>query len=67
MSDSTIRFDDGASYELMMGRWSVLVGERFIDWIGVPNGMRWLTRRGALATAEKAVAMLAQLSAGVHT
>jgi hypothetical protein len=25
-----------------MGRWSVLVGERFIDWIGVPNRMRWL-------------------------
>ena len=42
MADETIRFDDGASYELMMGRWSVLVGERFIDWIGVPNGARWL-------------------------
>ena len=42
MADATIRFDDGASYEHMMGRWSVLVGERFIDWIGVPNGMRWL-------------------------
>src|SRR6185436_574205 len=42
MTDATIRFDDGASYELMMGRWSVLVGERFIDWIGVPNGARWL-------------------------
>ena len=42
MADETIRFDDGASYELMMGRWSVLVGERFIDWIGVPNGVRWL-------------------------
>jgi SAM-dependent methyltransferase len=42
MADATIRFDDGASYELMMGRWSVLVGERFIDWIGVPIGVRWL-------------------------
>ena len=42
MADETIRFDDGASYEHMMGRWSVLVGERFIDWIGVPNGVRWL-------------------------
>jgi hypothetical protein len=27
MADETIRFDDGASYELMMGRWSLLVGE----------------------------------------
>ena len=42
MTDETIRFDDGASYELMMGRWSVLVGARFLDWIGVPAGARWL-------------------------
>ena len=42
MNDDTTRFDDGASYELMMGRWSVLVGARFIDWIGVPDGARWL-------------------------
>lgn len=37
-----IRFDDGASYERMMGRWSALVGERFLDWIAVPDGARWL-------------------------
>ncbi|HEU5296459.1 MAG TPA: class I SAM-dependent methyltransferase [Burkholderiaceae bacterium] len=37
-----IRFNDGASYELMMGRWSRLVGERFLDWIGVPDGARWI-------------------------
>jgi ubiquinone/menaquinone biosynthesis C-methylase UbiE len=42
VSDDTTRYDDGASYELMMGRWSTLVGTRFIDWIGVPNGARWL-------------------------
>jgi ubiquinone/menaquinone biosynthesis C-methylase UbiE len=42
MTDDTIRFDDGASYELMMGRWSVLAGARFLDWIGVPNGARWI-------------------------
>ena len=42
MNDDTTRFDDGASYELMMGRWSVLVGARFIDWIAVPDGARWL-------------------------
>jgi SAM-dependent methyltransferase len=42
VDDETIRFNDGASYELMMGRWSVLVGARFLDWIGVPNGARWL-------------------------
>lgn len=42
MTDETIRFDDGASYELMMGGWTRLVGDRFIDWIDVPNGERWL-------------------------
>jgi trans-aconitate methyltransferase len=42
MADETIRFDDGASYELMMGRWSVLVGERFLAWIAVPKGASWL-------------------------
>lgn len=42
MSDDSIRFDDGASYELMMGRWSVLAGARFLDWIGVADGARWI-------------------------
>ena len=42
MTDETIRFDDGASYELMMGRWSRLVGERFLDWVDVPDGGRWV-------------------------
>jgi len=42
MGDSAIRFDDGAAYERMMGRWSVLVGARFLEWIGVSDGSRWL-------------------------
>lgn len=42
MSDQTIRFDDGASYEIMMGRWSRIVGERFLDWIAVAPGSRWV-------------------------
>ncbi|OYU99365.1 MAG: SAM-dependent methyltransferase, partial [Burkholderiales bacterium PBB5] len=42
MADDTIRFDDGASYEHMMGRWSALAGEQFLDWIAVPDGARWL-------------------------
>ena len=42
MADETIRFDDGASYELMMGRWSRLVGERFLDWINVSDEARWI-------------------------
>jgi SAM-dependent methyltransferase len=42
MSDDTIRFDDGAAYEQLMGRWSRRVGERFVDWIDVPPGAQWL-------------------------
>lgn len=42
MSDDTIRFDDGAAYEIMMGCWSILVGARFLDWLGVPDGSRRL-------------------------
>jgi SAM-dependent methyltransferase len=42
VSSDPTRYDDGASYELMMGRWSVLVGTRFIDWVDVPDGARWV-------------------------
>ncbi len=35
MTDQAIRFDDGAAYENMMGRWSALVGERFLEWMAV--------------------------------
>jgi len=42
MSDAPIRFDDGAAYERMMGRWSRLAGDVFIDWLALPAGLRWL-------------------------
>jgi ubiquinone/menaquinone biosynthesis C-methylase UbiE len=35
-------FTDGVAYERLMGRWSRRVGEIFLDWIGVPNELRWL-------------------------
>ncbi|HEY4081048.1 MAG TPA: class I SAM-dependent methyltransferase [Burkholderiaceae bacterium] len=41
-SDTDIVFDDGASYENMMGRWSMLVGERFLEWIAPPKQARWV-------------------------
>ncbi len=37
-----IRFDDGAAYEQGMGVWSRLVGEVFLDWLGAPQGLRWI-------------------------
>ncbi len=42
MTDNTIRFENGATYEHLMGRWSLLAGTQFLDWIGVPTGKRWV-------------------------
>ncbi len=42
MADERIRFDDGAAYEKMMGVWSRLVGELFIDWLAVPSALTWI-------------------------
>lgn len=42
MHTTPIRFDDGAAYEHLMGRWTVQVGAPFLDWVGVPPGARWL-------------------------
>ena len=36
------RFTDGEGYERMMGRWSRLAGETFLDWLARPSGLRWL-------------------------
>src|SRR6476660_2302172 len=40
MTDSQIRFDDGAAYERMMGIWSRRVGEIFLDWLRLPAGQK---------------------------
>jgi ubiquinone/menaquinone biosynthesis C-methylase UbiE len=42
MSDNQIRFDDGAAYERMMGAWSRLAGEVFLDWLSPPSGQSWI-------------------------
>jgi SAM-dependent methyltransferase len=42
MTQHQIRFDDGASYERMMGVWSRIAGESFLDWVAPPAGMRWV-------------------------
>lgn len=35
-------FDDGAAYELLMGRWTRAVGAIFLDWVDPPKDARWL-------------------------
>jgi ubiquinone/menaquinone biosynthesis C-methylase UbiE len=42
MNDAATLFTDGKAYERIMGRWSKLVGDKFVDWIGAPKGLRWL-------------------------
>jgi ubiquinone/menaquinone biosynthesis C-methylase UbiE len=42
MTEPQIRFDDGAGYERMMGKWSRLAGEVFLDWLKPPPGLRWI-------------------------
>ena len=42
MTEERIVFEDGAGYEKMMGVWSRLAGEVFIDWLAPAPGERWL-------------------------
>jgi SAM-dependent methyltransferase len=42
MGETQFRFDDGAAYERMMGAWSRLAGEVFLDWLAPASGLRWL-------------------------
>ncbi len=35
-------FADGKAYERLMGRWSQLVGPKFIDWLNPPKGLNWI-------------------------
>lgn len=40
--DTQRYFTDGAAYERMMGPWSRAAGHIFLDWLALPNGLRWL-------------------------
>ena len=42
MAEPQIRFDDGAAYERMMGTWSRLAGETFLDWLAPRTGLKWI-------------------------
>jgi ubiquinone/menaquinone biosynthesis C-methylase UbiE len=42
MAEQQIRFNDGAAYERMMGIWSRLAGEIFLDWLAPSSGLRWI-------------------------
>ncbi|MFI5002966.1 MAG: class I SAM-dependent methyltransferase [Reyranellales bacterium] len=42
MAELQIRFEDGAAYERMMGIWSRLVGQIFLDWLAPAPNLKWL-------------------------
>jgi hypothetical protein len=42
MAEQAIPFDDGAAYERLMGVWSQLAGNVFLDWLAPPSGLRWI-------------------------
>lgn len=42
MSGKNAVFDNGASYERFMGRWSRAVGTHFLEWLAPPKGAHWL-------------------------
>jgi SAM-dependent methyltransferase len=42
MTEKQIRFEDGAGYERMMGVWTQIVGNVFLDWLSPPRALRWL-------------------------
>jgi SAM-dependent methyltransferase len=42
MSEAGTLFNDGKAYERLMGRWSQLVGAKFLDWIDPPKNLRWI-------------------------
>lgn len=41
MPEPQIRFDDGAAYERMMGVWSRIAGNVFLDWLQAGKGWTW--------------------------
>jgi ubiquinone/menaquinone biosynthesis C-methylase UbiE len=42
MRKSDRLFTDGEVYERLMGRWSRIVAEAFLDWLDAPKNLRWL-------------------------
>jgi ubiquinone/menaquinone biosynthesis C-methylase UbiE len=42
MSGNQVQFNNGAHYERMMGTWSRLAGDIFLDWLSPRPGLRWI-------------------------
>ena len=40
--NQTVTWDDGQAYERFMGQWSRVAGCIFLDWLALPEGLKWL-------------------------
>ena len=56
--------DVALDYETFMGRWSRVMAARFVDWLAVPAGRRWLEVWGIDPQAEYVARARAQLNGG---
>ncbi|MCF6433820.1 class I SAM-dependent methyltransferase, partial [Leisingera sp. MMG026] len=36
------KWSDGDAYEMYVGRWSRKTGKKFLSWLDIPGGLRWL-------------------------
>ena len=36
------KWNDGDAYEMYVGRWSKKTGKKFLSWLNLPHGLRWL-------------------------
>jgi 2-polyprenyl-3-methyl-5-hydroxy-6-metoxy-1,4-benzoquinol methylase len=42
MNEHKDTWANGANYEYYVGRWSRLVARKFVAWLDIPSGTRWL-------------------------
>ena len=42
MNPGRIKFEDAAGYDQMMGVWSQLVGNKFLEWLAPEKGQKWI-------------------------
>ncbi|MGN6748512.1 MAG: class I SAM-dependent methyltransferase [Xanthobacteraceae bacterium] len=42
MNEMPNLFGDGKAYERLMGRWSRLAGEKFLDWLAPAKNLKWI-------------------------
>jgi SAM-dependent methyltransferase len=58
MEQPQIRFDNGATYEEFMGKWSRLAGDTFLDWLAPPPACAGSTSAAATAPSPNAARAL---------